>query len=163
MAELGHQFEEVGITGYPESHPLIPDETTIQAMFDKARFATYIVSQICFDSAVTLDWIERVWARGTRLPIYVGIPGAVPRTKLMRVSTSIGLGASMRFLRRHRSWVSQAVRPGGFSPDPLIEGIGRGLADPERKIAGFHIFTFNDVADTEVWRTRRMAAGAPTL
>ncbi|HSF61300.1 MAG TPA: methylenetetrahydrofolate reductase [Gaiellaceae bacterium] len=163
MAELGHQFEEVGITGYPESHPLIPDETTIQAMFDKARFATYIVSQICFDSAVTLDWIERVWARGTRLPIYVGIPGAVPRTKLMRVSTSIGLGASMRFLRRHRSWVSQAVRPGGFSPDPLIEGIGRGLADPERKIAGFHIFTFNDVADTEVWRTRRMAAAAPTL
>ena len=163
IAELGHRFEEVGITGYPESHPLISDETTIQAMFEKARFATYIVSQICFDSAVTLDWVERVWARGTRLPIYIGIPGAVPRTKLMRVSTSIGLGASMRFLRRHRSWVSHAVRPGGFSPDPLIEGIGQGLADPDRKIAGFHIFTFNDVADTEHWRARRIAAAPSAL
>ena len=49
IAEQGHRFESIGITGYPESHPLIDDETTIQSMFDKARFATHIVSQICFD------------------------------------------------------------------------------------------------------------------
>src|SRR3712207_7862745 len=52
MAEIGHDFEEVGISGYPESHPLISDETTIQAMYDKVPYATYIVSQICFDPAV---------------------------------------------------------------------------------------------------------------
>ena len=160
IAELGHRFENVGITGYPESHPFIDDETTIQAMFDKARFATYIVSQICFDPSVTLGWVERVWDRGTRLPIFVGIPGAVPRTKLLRVSSSVGLGASVRFLRRHRSWMSHALSPGGFSPDPLIEGLRPGLADPERKIAGFHVFTFNDLADTEQWRQRRLAVGA---
>jgi methylenetetrahydrofolate reductase (NADPH) len=161
IAELGHRFESVGITGYPESHPLIPDETTIQAMFDKARFATYIVSQICFDPSVTARWVERVWDRGTHLPIYVGIPGAVPRAKLLRVSSTIGIGASSRFLRRHRSWIAHAVRPGGFSPDPLIAGLGPSLADPERKIAGFHVFTFNDVADTERWRQARLAAAAP--
>lgn len=160
IAELGPRFEHIGITGYPESHPFIPDETTIQAMFAKARFATYIVSQICFDPSITLGWVERVWARGTRLPIYVGIPGAVPRTKLVRVSRSIGLGASMRFLRRHRSWVRHTVRPGGFDPDPLIEGLEPGLTDPEQKIAGFHIFTFNDVVDTEHWRQRHLAAPA---
>ena len=158
IAELGHRFEEVGITGYPESHPVISDETTIQAMFDKARFATYIVSQICFDPAVTLGWVERVWDRGTRLPIYIGIPGAVPRTKLMRVSTSIGLGASVRFLRKHRGWMSKAIRPGGFDPDALIDGLAPGFEDPQRKIAGFHIFTFNDVEDTERWRRGHLAA-----
>lgn len=158
IAELGHRFERVGITGYPESHPFIPDETTIQAMFQKAQFASYIVSQICFDPAVTASWVERVWARGTRLPIYVGIPGAVPRTKLMRVSATIGIGASARFLRRHRNWIGHALRPGGFDPDSLIEGLGPSLADPERKIAGFHVFTFNDLADTEQWRQRRLAA-----
>ena len=78
IAELGQPFEEVGITGYPESHPLISDQTTVQAMFDKARFATYIVSQICFDPAVTVAWMREVWRRGTPLPVYVGIPGAVP-------------------------------------------------------------------------------------
>jgi methylenetetrahydrofolate reductase (NADPH) len=158
IAELGHRFENVGITGYPESHPLIPDETTIQAMFDKARFATYIVSQICFDSAVTASWVERVWARGTRLPIYIGVPGAVPTAKLLRVSSSIGIGASARFLRRHRDWVTHAIRPGGFRPDSLLDGLRPSLGDPERKIAGFHVFTFNDVADTEHWRRRRLAA-----
>ena len=33
MAELGHGLEQIGVTGYPESHALISDETTIQAMF----------------------------------------------------------------------------------------------------------------------------------
>lgn len=158
IAELGHEFEHVGITGYPESHPLIPDETTIKAMFEKARFATYIVSQICFDPAVTASWVERVWDRGTRLPIWIGVPGAVPRAKLLRISSTIGIGASTRFLRKHRGWVTRAVRPGGFSPDPLIDGLGPSLADPERKIAGFHVFTFNELADTEQWRQRRLAA-----
>jgi len=163
IAELGHRFEHVGITGYPESHPLIPDETTIQAMFDKARFATYIVSQICFDPTVTAGWVERVWNRGTRLPIHVGIPGAVPRTKLLRISKVIGLGASTRFLRRHRGWLAHAVRPGGFDPDSLIDGLEPSLEDPERKIAGFHIFTFNDLADTESWRQQRLHALVPVL
>jgi methylenetetrahydrofolate reductase (NADPH) len=160
IAELGHRFEDVGITGYPESHPFISDETTIQAMFEKARFATYIVSQICFEPSVTASWVERVWNRGTRLPVYIGIPGAVPRTKLLRVSKSIGLGASARFLNRHRGWVAHAIRPGGFSPDPLVAGLEASFGDPERKIAGFHIFTFNDVADTERWRTRHLELAA---
>lgn len=157
MAELGHPFEEIGITGYPESHPLIDDETTIQAMFAKARFATYIVSQICFDTRVTLTWVDEVWRRGTPLPIWIGVPGAVPRTKLLRISTKIGLGESARFLRAHRSWVTRMLRPSGFSPDPLLRGLAPALADPVRKVAGLHVFTFNDVADTERWRRRRMA------
>ena len=37
MAELGRPFEQIGMTGYPESHPLIDDETTIAAIFEKAR------------------------------------------------------------------------------------------------------------------------------
>lgn len=157
MAELGHPFEEIGITGYPESHPLIDDETTIQAMFAKARFATYIVSQICFDTRVTLAWVDEVWRRGTPLPIWIGVPGAVPRTKLLRISTKIGLGESARFLRAHGSWVTRMLRPSGFSPDPLLRGLAPALADPVRKVAGLHVFTFNDVADTERWRRRRMA------
>lgn len=152
MADLGHSLDEVGITGYPESHAFISDETTIQAMFEKAEFATYIVSQICFDPKVTVAWVEAVWKRGTRLPIYVGLPGAVPRTRLLRVSARVGLGESTRFLRQHGSWLTRALRPGGFSPDPLIAGLEPCLTDPERKVAGFHIFTFNDVADTERWR-----------
>jgi methylenetetrahydrofolate reductase (NADPH) len=159
MDELGHPFAQLGITGYPESHPIIDDETTIAAMFEKARHATYIASQICFDSRVTVAWIDNVWARGTRLPILVGIPGVVPRAKLLRVSSRIGIGESLRYLRKHGDFVTRFLRPGGFSPDRLIRGLAPALADPEQKIAGFHIFTFNDLADTEAWRQRKLAEG----
>jgi methylenetetrahydrofolate reductase (NADH) len=154
LDELGRPFADVGITGYPESHPLIDDETTIAAMFEKARHATYIASQVCFDPRITARWVENVWARGTQLPIYVGVPGAVPRAKLLRVSTRIGIGDSLRFLRKNGSFAGRFLR-GGFSPDPLIDGLGPVLESG--KVGGFHVFTFNDVADTEEWRRRRLA------
>ena len=154
LAALGHPFADVGITGYPESHPLIDDQTTIASMFAKAKHATYIVSQVCFDPTVTAQWIEDVWARGTRLPIYVGVPGAVSRAKLLRVSTRIGIGDSLRFLRTHGNFASRFLR-GGFDPDPLIDGLGDVLAGD--KVAGFHVFTFNDVEETVSWRRRRLA------
>ena len=59
MGPLRDRFDEIGITGYPESHHLISDEETIQAMFAKAPMATCIISQICFDADVIAAWIAR--------------------------------------------------------------------------------------------------------
>jgi methylenetetrahydrofolate reductase (NADPH) len=84
MAELGHGLEEIGITGYPESHTFISDDTTIQAMFDKAPLAKYIVSQICFHPDVIGTWIRRVRNRGAELPIHIGLPGPVAAGRLLR-------------------------------------------------------------------------------
>jgi methylenetetrahydrofolate reductase (NADPH) len=159
FAELGRPFPEVGIAGYPETHPLIDDETALAAMVAKARHATYVTSQVCFDPAVTARWIDDVWARGTTLPVYVGVPGAVSRAKLLRVSTRIGIGDSLRYQRKNGSFASRFLR-GGFSPDPLVDGLGPVL-DGE-KVAGFHVFTFNDVEDTERWRRERIASASPT-
>ncbi len=47
LSELGSPFARVGVAGYPqESHPLIHDDLTIQAMWDKHAHATYIVSNL---------------------------------------------------------------------------------------------------------------------
>ena len=156
LAAHEHSLREIGITGYPESHPFIDDETTIQAMFAKAEFATHIVSQICFDASVTARWIENVWARGTRLPIHVGIPGPISTAKLVRASTKIGLGDSARFLRKHGSTVGRLLLPGAYSPDRLIRKLEPALVDPARKVAGFHVFTFNELEATERWRQAQL-------
>ena len=58
LTELGRPFPEVGITGYPESHPDIEDDITIQSMWDKRAHATYVVSNLCFDP----DVVKRVAA-----------------------------------------------------------------------------------------------------
>ncbi|MSO94670.1 MAG: 5,10-methylenetetrahydrofolate reductase [Thermoleophilia bacterium] len=157
LHEIGHPFERIGITGYPETHPLIDDATVRAAMAEKAPYANYIATQICFDPAVTMRWIDEVWAGGIHLPVYVGLPGAVQRAGLLRVSTRIGIGESVRYLRKHHDFVTRFFRPGGFSPDKLIQGLAPAIAGPDQKIAGFHIFTFNDLADTEAWRQRKLA------
>ena len=49
LADLGRPFAHVGITGYPESHPTITDDLTVQSMWDKRRYATHVVSNLTFD------------------------------------------------------------------------------------------------------------------
>jgi methylenetetrahydrofolate reductase (NADPH) len=165
MAELGHDLDEVGITGYPESHPFISDTDTIKAMYEKEPYATYIVSQICFDTEVIAGWVRRVRRRGVELPIYVGMPGAVSRQKLMRISRGVGLGESARFLKKYGNWFLRFFLPGGYSPDRLIEGLTPSLTDPQGKVRGFHIYTFNEVDKTEAWRREtleRIGSGVKT-
>ena len=146
LAELGRPFPAVGITGYPESHAFISDAATIQSMFEKAELATYIVSQICFDPVVTAAWVKAVWDRGTHLPIYIGLPGAVPCAKLKRVSERIGVGDSLRLLRPD----------GDFDPDPLVTGLVESFDEVPPNVAGFHVFTFNDLEGTERWRQQAL-------
>jgi methylenetetrahydrofolate reductase (NADPH) len=163
MAELGHGLEHVGITGYPESHPFIDDDITVQAMWDKRRFATYIVSQVCFDPKVITAWVRRVRRRGVELPIHVGVPGPVDVVKLFGISARIGVGESARFVRRHTDWLPYLVRTGGYRPSRLVDGLAASLAEPEERVAGLHLYTFNEVDKTERWRQEalgRLAAKA---
>jgi methylenetetrahydrofolate reductase (NADPH) len=156
MGERRRTFTDIGITGYPESHHLIDDETTIRAMFAKAPMASYIVSQICFDADTIRTWVARVRARGTALPIWIGVPGIVDHAKLLRISMKIGLGESARFLRAHRDWLRRLITR-TFTPEGLIAGLGPCLGTTEDNVAGFHFYTFNEVERTERWRGETIA------
>jgi methylenetetrahydrofolate reductase (NADPH) len=148
-------FEEIGITGYPESHHLIPDDETIRAMFEKSEMATDIVSQICFDARTIADWIANVRERGTLLPIWIGLPGVVSYHKLARISMKIGLGESARFLSHQHGAMSRLLTH-RFSPDDLVRELTPTIADPAARVAGFHLYTFNEVARTERWRRQTL-------
>ena len=152
LTELGDPFARVGITGYPESHPLIHDDITIQAMWDKRAHATYIVSNLCFDPRVLGEWIARIRRRDVDLPVYVGVAGPVQRTKLLAMATKIGVGESTRFLTKHASWFLRFAAPGGYSPQRLLERSEGALTAPSAGVAGLHLFTFNQIAETEAWR-----------
>jgi methylenetetrahydrofolate reductase (NADPH) len=154
MGELRERFTDVGISGYPESHHVISDEGTIEAMFQKEPLATYIVSQICFEAEVIATWVRRVRDRGTLLPIWIGVPGTVRNRRLFRISRRIGLGESARFLRAHGGWIRRLVLPRVYKPTSLIQELAPTVADPASRIAGFHIYTFNELERTERWRRR---------
>jgi methylenetetrahydrofolate reductase (NADPH) len=151
MGERRAEFDAIGITGYPESHHLISDDETIRAMFEKSEMATEIISQICFDAGTIRDWIGKVRARGTDLPIWIGLPGIVDYGKLLRITTKIGLGESARFLGHQHGWLSRLLTR-RFNPDGLVRELAPVAADADARVAGFHIYTFNEIERTERWR-----------
>jgi len=152
-----HHLTEIGVTGYPESHPFIHDDVTIQAMWDKRRVATYIVSNMSFDAGAVAGWVERVRRRGVELPIYIGMAGVADPVRLLRVSTKIGVADAARFLRGHPSWVARMFRPGGYEPGRFLNALLPDLSQPERRVAGLHVFTFNEIEPTERWRREMLA------
>jgi methylenetetrahydrofolate reductase (NADPH) len=152
LTALGSPFDEVGVAGYPESHPTIHDDLTVQSMWDKRRHATYVVSNLTFDPAVVKDWLHRMRLRGISLPLLVGMPGPVDRTKLLGMATKIGVGDSTRFLVKQKGLMTRLVAPGGFTGETFLTRCAPTLGDPEAHVPGLHVYTFNQVAETEAWR-----------
>ncbi|ELP62610.1 methylenetetrahydrofolate reductase [Streptomyces turgidiscabies] len=158
MEEMGHPFGTVGIGGYPEGHPAIPQEALELALQQKAPLASRILTQICFDATTTANWAAGVAGTGVGLPVYVGMPGPVNRQKLMRISAGIGLGQSARFLQKQQSLLWRFLLPGGYNPTKLAKKLGAAVSQSDGNIRGLHIFTFNELRQTELWRQRLLSA-----
>jgi methylenetetrahydrofolate reductase (NADPH) len=152
LSVLGQPFAEVGITGYPESHPTISDDLTIQSMWDKRRHATHVVSNLSFDPDTVGRWVDRLRTRGVTMPLLLGIPGPIDRAKLLAMATKIGVGDSTRFLAKHKGTFARLAAPGGFTGERFLERCAPVLARPQAMVTGLHVYTFNQVAETEAWR-----------
>jgi methylenetetrahydrofolate reductase (NADPH) len=157
LTALGSPFPEVGIAGYPESHPTISDDLTIQAMWDKRRHATHVVSNLNFDPDSIKQWVGRMRARGITLPVLLGIPGPIDRAKLLSMATKIGVGDSTRFLVKHKGTMTRLAAPGGFTGEKFLERCAPALARPESLVTGLHVYTFNQIEETEAWRRDLLA------
>ncbi|MGY1823008.1 methylenetetrahydrofolate reductase [Geodermatophilus sp. SYSU D00079] len=157
LETAGRPFRHVGIGGYPEGHGHIGAELIEQALERKAPHATSVITQLCFHPSTTTAWARRVRARGVDLPIRVGLPGAVTRQKLVRISAGLGLGQSARFLSRQHSLFWRFFLPHGYRPDRLVERLAPTLGQPGHGLQGLHLFTFNEVARTEAWRQTWLA------
>lgn len=152
LTALGRPFTHVGVTGYPESHPAINDDLTVQSMWDKRRHATHVVSNLTFDPSAIRGWIRRMRDRGITMPLLLGIPGPVERAKLLAMATKIGVGESTRFLVKNKRTFARLAAPGGFTGERFLEQCAPALAMPDALVEGLHVFTFNQIAETEAWR-----------
>jgi methylenetetrahydrofolate reductase (NADPH) len=160
LEELGYEFEEVGITGYPEGHYFLDDETLAESMANKEPHATYITTQLCYDPEAVIEWIEDVRDRGVELPVEVGLPGVMKYQRLLQISKKVGVGESMKFLKKTTGilgFVRQLVGSRGkYQPDALIDGLAPYVGDERYAIRGVHIYTMNQTEDLESWRRGRL-------
>ena len=156
IAESGHRFPQIGIAAHPEGHPLASDAALFEALEAKQPLATYLVTQMCFDTRKLAAWLREIRGRGITLPVWLGIPGVADRASLLKTSLRIGVGDSLRFLKRKPSAVAQLMRSKSFTPDELLGGIAPMLTDEALGVRGFHVFCFNQVEPFESWRRQAL-------
>jgi methylenetetrahydrofolate reductase (NADPH) len=146
----------IGIAGYPEDHPFISDEEIEDALREKCRFADYVTTQMCFDPDALRDWVVRHRELGMKLHVVIGMPGKVARRRLLKMSTQIGVGPSVRFLRKQRGLLSLLSRRS--TADRLYDEFAPMLDEPELKLAGFNYYTFNQLLETWEWHQHKLEA-----
>ena len=156
VLELDHGLNHIGVTAYPDGHAFISESAlsealrTKQEMLASAGISSHASTQMCFDPGAISTWLQRERDMGLTLPIHLGIPGAVDRAKLLSIGARLGVGASLRFLKKNRSTVTRLFSPGGYDPNKLLTPLSSVL-EP-LGISGLHIFTFNQIEKTEAWR-----------
>ena len=150
--EYDHNIREIGIAAHPEGHPDIDDASLMTELARKQPLAQYIVTQMCFDADLLGSWLVELTRRGITLPVWIGLPGAIERSQLLKTSLRIGVGDSMRFLRKRANIAAELMKSSVYKPDELVMQIARYQSMPETNVAGFHLFCFNQVESTAIWR-----------
>jgi methylenetetrahydrofolate reductase (NADPH) len=157
LQKSGHNIKKIGIAAHPEGHPDINEKILMEALEKKKDLADFIVTQMCFDANVLGDWLVQINQQGIHLPVWVGLPGAIERGRLLRTSLRIGVGDSLRFLRKKSQVAAELMKSSIYKPDKLVTNISGYNDIADTNLAGYHIFCFNQIEITEKWRTETIS------
>lgn len=161
MAEIGHDFKYIGVAAHPEGHPLMNDNLLQQLLLEKQAYANYLVTQMCFDSAALIRWLQKIRLAGVTLPAWIGLPGVADHARLFKLSMRIGVGQSARVLLKQKGLLRRMIGIKPYRPDELVDGLAPYLDHSGINIPGFHLFSFNDIERTEQWRRETLARYSP--
>jgi methylenetetrahydrofolate reductase (NADPH) len=166
LIESDSGLARIGFGGYPDGHAAIPtpalDAALLakQQLLDQAGLGGWVSTQMCFDTSIITAWILKQRASGLHLPINLGIPGVIDTAKLLTTGMRLGVGASLRYLKKNRAVVSKLATPGGYDPMDALVPLTNQFEQLD--ISALHVFTFNQVANTVAWQ-RAVGGGATFL
>jgi methylenetetrahydrofolate reductase (NADPH) len=149
-----------GVAGYPEGHPSVAALDLVDALVAKQHLATSVVTQMCFSAPKILDFAALLRREGVDLPVWAGVAGSVPRTKLVNLATQIGVGSSLKFLSRKGPLARKLLSGDRYSPNSLVAAL-----QSQSGLAGIHLYSFNnlDAVPDEVGPASSPTALQPAL
>lgn len=157
---------EIGVAGYPEGHPRLPELALDQALAAKVEaaeqtgLAVHIVTQFAFDPNAILRWVSRLRDLGFEHPIRLGMAGPVSLSDLLRYAQRCGVRASARGLARQGGLIKHLI--GTSAPDGLIRVLAEACATGKLGQVAPHFYSFGGAAATARW-TAAVAAGRIVL
>jgi methylenetetrahydrofolate reductase (NADPH) len=161
LLALPHGLDAIGVPAYPDGHSFIPAPTVTSALHAKqaalaeAGVAGWASTQLCFDADVIRSWLQAERASGMTLPVRLGLAGPVERTKLLTLGMRVGVGQSLRYLRKNRRGIGGLLGGDGYDPDHLLAALQPDLE--ALGVEGVHLFTFNQLGAAVDWQ-RSLAA-----
>lgn len=151
-----HGLQSVGVGAYPDGHSFISSEQLRlalwrkQELFAEAGVNGYCSTQMCFDPQAISDWISYERAAGFTMPIHLGLSGVVSKTRLLKLGVRLGIGQSLNYLKKNKSAMVKMLTSTSYDPNDLLVPLGESLQAWD--VQGLHVFTFNQVEATNVWR-----------
>ncbi|ATG56518.1 5,10-methylenetetrahydrofolate reductase [Brachybacterium ginsengisoli] len=136
----------LGAGTHPEGHPFVDEAESLRLLREKARYVSYLVTQMCFEAEPLLTWRERLHVAGIGLPLRPGLAAGVGTARLLSIGPRIGVGRSLRMLSAEGSGVRRLLAPGRWDPAPLLEELRvETRTTPGPALLGPHLYTFNDL------------------
>lgn len=157
LLTLNHGLTKIGVTGYPDGHVTIPAEVLRRELHAKAALlrtagvAGWVSTQMCFDGPLIANWLRTERAAGLDLPVRLGIPGPIDRTKLLKMGLRVGVGQSVRYLQKNRSGLFKLLTGTDYNPSELLGVLKTELET--LNVEGLHLFTFNQLDRCVAWRS----------
>ncbi|WP_066217412.1 methylenetetrahydrofolate reductase [Arthrobacter woluwensis] len=140
IAELGVGRFTLGVAGYPEGHPGIPDHVLLESLRRKQEHARRIVTQMCFSAERIGEYVTGLRREGVDLPVRAGVAGAVPTARLVSLAAKIGVGSSLRFLSGKTSLARNLLPGNRYAPEEMIGRLGA-----QSGIDSVQLYTFNSL------------------
>jgi methylenetetrahydrofolate reductase (NADPH) len=150
-----HGIVEIGIAGYPDGHPRIPQLDLDRALADKLRAAettgtaVHVVTQFCFDAQAIVAWLVRLRDFGIEHPVRIGLAGPTNLATLLRYAQRCGVRASAQGLARQAGLVRQLFAMS--APDALVRALAQASAERHLGEIVPHFFSFGGLAPTARW------------
>ncbi|MFF4706272.1 methylenetetrahydrofolate reductase [Streptomyces sp. NPDC001288] len=151
----------VGVSGYPEGHPVIPNDVLWSVLRDKSAALAEqgldggIITQFGFDVDPVLAWIEQVRDAGITLPVRVGVPGPAGVRRLLGYAARFGVGTSTAIARKYGLSLTNLMGTAG--PDRFLHALADGYDPVRHGDVKIHFYTFGGLRATSEWITRYRA------
>ncbi|MEU8929174.1 methylenetetrahydrofolate reductase [Streptomyces sp. NPDC048409] len=148
----------VGVSGYPEGHPIISDDVLWSVLRDKSAALAEqgldggIITQFGFDVDPVLAWIEQVRDAGITLPVRVGVPGPAGVRRLLGYAARFGVGTSTAIARKYGLSLTNLMGTAG--PDRFLHALADGYDPVRHGDVKIHFYTFGGLRATSEWIAR---------
>jgi len=157
-------IRRIGISGYPEGHPLISDEDLSAsqqekiAILQELEIEPVIVTQFSFEPDAIIRYCREIHSRHPDIQIKNGLPGPAKLTTLIRFAQRCGVRSSIKKMKALPLATSLRLMQ-QVPPSRQAEAIGKYRLEHNGNVT-VHLFTFGGLESTLDWIRDKTAVNA---